>query len=148
MGLPFAEDVNYWKTSKSTPDTWLEKAAELIEDLGGKVLGHAFGSDPVSGASAYLMEFEIGGDQFKVIWPVLPTKYEDSSIAAKRQAATYLFRDIKAKCLSAVIKGTRTAFFEYLRLPNGRTPPELVTEDLLQLPRFFEGFGVPQIEKE
>ena len=36
--LPFAESVNYWKTSRTSPDTWMDKVRRQIEKLGGQVL--------------------------------------------------------------------------------------------------------------
>ena len=148
MNLPYAENINYWKTGKSSPDVWLERAARQIEGLGGHVLTHAFGQDPSMGTSAYLMQFEIKNDQYKLVWPVLPVENDTpkNREAAKRQAATLLYHDVKAKTLVATVKGTRRAFFEYLVLPDGRTTPDLAVDELLQLPRILEGFGVPQIE--
>lgn len=144
--LPHAEDVNYWKTGKSTPDRWLEKAEHQIKALGGHVFVSAFGQDPSVGTAAYLVDFEIGGDRFKAVWPVLPTRKEKDLPAAKRQAATLLYRDIKAKCLSAIIKGARRAFFEYLRLPDGQTAGDIANEDLFEIPMILRGFDVLQIE--
>lgn len=118
--LPYAEEVNYWQTSKSSSDSWMEKTKQLILGLGGKILMEGFGSEPVSGRSAFMLAFEIKGDHFKIIWPVLPSKRKDDK-AARIQAATMMYHDTKAKCLSAVVLGTRAAFFSYLMLPDGRT---------------------------
>lgn len=41
----FANDLNYWKTSRTPPDKWIEKAAKQIEKLGGRVLAQAFACD-------------------------------------------------------------------------------------------------------
>ena len=123
MKLPYGEDLNYWQTSSSSPDQWIEKAKKLILQLKGKILAEAFGSD-ASGNSAFMLAFEISGDQFKVIWPVLPSKTKKER-AAKVQAATFLYHDIKAKCLSATILGARMAFFSYLLLTDGRMASEL-----------------------
>jgi|GEM_PF-1955476 len=43
MDLPFAEEINYRKTSKSTPDTWLDRTEDIIEKVGGIVLMRAQG---------------------------------------------------------------------------------------------------------
>ncbi len=131
MKLPYAETVNYWKTSKSSPDAWIEKARRQIEKLGGTVIGEAFGST-FDGRAAYMLTFDIGGDSYRIIWPVLPVKNHRDERAARVQAATFIYHDIKAKCLSATILGARTAFFSYLLLPDGRqaaavTTPELAT---------------------
>jgi len=72
--LPFAEDTNYWKTSQSSADSWMDKTIKLIRDFGGRVTAEAFGSEPVSGRSAFMLAFEMQGDQFKIIWPVLPSR--------------------------------------------------------------------------
>jgi len=91
----------------------------------------------VPGNSAFLIAFEIGGDQFKVIWPVLPTKTKKER-AAKIQAATFLYHDIKAKCLSATILGARMAFFSYLLLSDGRMAAELSDPEMTEnWPRLF-----------
>ena len=144
MKLPYAENINYWKTSKSSPDTWLEKATKQIELLGGTVYTHAFGKDD-NGNSAYMMVFSIKGDKFKVVWPVLPTK-SDNEAAAKRQATTLLYHDIKAKSLSATVKGVREAFFQYLTLPDGRTTTQASIDELMDgIPLSIAGYNVLQI---
>ena len=129
MGLPFAEDVNYWQTSKSSPDSWMEKTKRLILGLGGKVLMEGFGSEPMSGRSAFMLAFEIKGDHFKIVWPVLPSRGRNEG-AARIQAATLIYHDTKAKCLSAVVLGARAAFFSYLMLPDGRTAVEASVPEL------------------
>ena len=136
MTLPFAEKLNYWKTSSSSPDTWIEKASKQIEKLGGVVFGHAFGTMPETGSSAYMLTFEIEGERYRIVWPVLPTKSKAKDVgrAAKRQAATFLYHDVKARCLSATVLGSRAAFFSYLLLPGGRTAAEHSIE---QVDEFF-----------
>lgn len=148
--LPDAEDINYWKTSGSGPDTWLERASKLIEGLGGTVWTHAFGKDD-QGHSAYVMQFEIESDQFKIFWPVLPsrTKNEKNELAAKRQAATLLFYDVKARCLTALILGSRATFFQFLMLPDGRTAASASIPELMKdIPKVLSGFSQPQITEE
>ena len=96
-----------------------------------------FGGEPTTGRSAYMMAFEIEGDKFKVIWPVLPSKRGNES-AARRQATTMLYHDIKTKCLSAVVLGARAAFFSYLLLPDGRTAAEASLPELTEgIPDLF-----------
>lgn len=130
--LPYAEDISYFKTSQSSPDTWIERACAQIEKLGGTVYTHAFGKDN-KGNSAYMLQFEIEKQPFKAIWPVLPIRDESNQSGAKRQAATLLFHDIKAKCLEATVKGAKVAFFEYLLLPDGKTiASEATIEELTQ----------------
>jgi hypothetical protein len=142
--LPFAEDVNYWQTGKSSPDTFIQYAINQIADAGGKLQINAFGLDS-AGNSAYMLQFELGGDTYKVVWPVLPIKHERSKAqmakketAAKRQAATLMFHDIKAKCMTAKVLGARPAFFQYLMLPDGRTTTEATGQELAAgLPDLF-----------
>jgi hypothetical protein len=67
----YAEDVNYWQTSKTAPDTWIDRAKKLITSIGGRVTGEAFGT--LDGKSAYMLAFQIGEDRFEIRWAVLPT---------------------------------------------------------------------------
>ncbi len=131
-GLPYAEDVNYWKTSKSSPDTWMERARRQIEKLGGKVLAEGFGSEPTTGRAAYMLAFDLDSERFKVVWPVLPSKTGNER-AARVQAATLLHHDIKAKAISSAVLGTRVAFFSFLALPDGRTAADIAAPELVRL---------------
>ena len=140
--LPYGEDINYWKSGVSTPDVWMEKTMSQIEKLGGEILQDGYGRDR-SGNAAYYLAFRIDGLTYKVIWPVLPSK-SDEIKAAKRQAATMLYHDIKAKCISATVQGSRTAFFSYLELPNGSVASELTGEQIN--PALKTMFGAVQIE--
>lgn len=130
MNLPFGEDIrHYWETSHSSPDQWIEKTRKLIESVEGIIVAEGFGS--VEDRSAYMVAFRIGEDNFKVIWPVLPSR-TGKTLAAKRQAATLLYHDIKAKVMSASVLGTRLAFFSYILLPDGRPVGELAEPELAQ----------------
>ena len=130
MNLPYAEDVgHYWQTGSSSPDVWIEKAKRQIEEVGGTINADAYGS--MEGRAAFMIAFTIGDDRFKVVFPVLESKTGKSG-AAKRQAATMLYHDIKAKCMTASILGTKAAFFSYLLLSDGRTASELATPELAQ----------------
>ena len=127
--LPFGEDIgHYWQTSQSPPGVWLDKTRKLIEGLGGAVLAEGFGS--VENKAAYMMAFKIGEDNFKVGWPVLPSRTGKVQ-ASKRQAATLLYHDIKAKVMTASVLGARVAFFSYMLLPDGRSSSELAEPELL-----------------
>jgi hypothetical protein len=129
MNLPYAEDVkHYWKTSTSSPDTWLNKTADLIKKSGGKILSEAFGT--AMGRGAFMLVFEKNAEQFKIVWPVLPSKSRDE-MAARRQAATLMFYDVKAKLMTACVLGTKTAFFQYYVLPDGRTTGEVALPELV-----------------
>ena len=128
----YAENVNYWKTGKSSPDTWTDRTRKQIEQLGGTVLAEGFGSEPQTGRAAYMLGFEMGGERYRIVWPVLPSKGNDQR-AAKVQAATMLYHDVKARCVSAVVLGVRTAFFSFLMLPNGQTVADVSTPELQQM---------------
>lgn len=139
MDLPYAEKLNYWKTSAIVPDTWIEKTKTLIEKFGGRMIQEGFGRESETGNAAFMLIFEIGGDHFKIVWPVLPTRDGKGELAAKKQAATFMYHDVKAKCLAATVLGARTAFFSYLLLPDGRSVAELAEPDLVdQLPKMLK----------
>lgn len=136
--LPFAEDINYWQTGKSSPDTWIDNAQKEIKAIGGKILGWAFGSENSTGRAAYMLEFELSGDRFKIVWPVLPTRNGKNEVSARIQAATMLYHDVKARCVTAKVLGKRSAFFSYLLLPDGRTAAAVATPELATtLPDLF-----------
>uniref|UniRef100_A0A6M3L627 Uncharacterized protein n=1 Tax=viral metagenome TaxID=1070528 RepID=A0A6M3L627_9ZZZZ len=137
--IPYAEDINYWKTSRSSPDDWIDKASAQIEKLGGHTHTHAFGKDN-QGNSAYMLQFSIGEDNYKILWPVLLSKTNNEN-AAKIQAATLLYHDVKNRCLTAMILGNRTAFFNYFLLPDGRTIIEASVPELMhEIPLVLAGF--------
>lgn len=128
MTLPYAERVKYWKTGKSDPDVWINRTKRQIRQLGGIIKGEAFVKNE-SGNGAYMLGFELEGDPFKLMWPVLPTKTGDER-AAKVQAATLLYHDVVARCMTAVILGNRAAFFAFLVLPDGRTTSQVSIMEL------------------
>jgi len=133
-----AEDVNYWKTSRTAPDVWLAKAKREVIRAGGEVVAEGFGSDN-AGRAAYMLAFTFGLERFKAVWPVLPSKSGDER-AARIQAATMLYRDVKSRCVAAKVLGLRSAFFSYLLLPDGRVAAELATPELTQaFPKFLTG---------
>lgn len=128
MNLPYAEDVgHYWETGGSAPDTWIGRARKIIEELGGELLAEGYGS--AEGESAYMLAFKIKDGNFKVVWPVLPSR-SGRIESAKRQAATLLYHDIKAKAMTAHVLGVKVAFFSYLMLSDGRATSELASPEL------------------
>jgi len=128
MNLPYAEDIgHYWQTGKSPPDEWMRKCRALIEAIGGKVLAEGFGA--ADGKAAFLFSFSFGSDTYRVVWPVLPSS-TGNTLAARRQAATLLYHDIKAKAMTASVLGNKVAFFSYLSLPDGRTASSLAVPEL------------------
>ena len=135
MELPFAEDVSYWKSSKSDPNAWLSRTEDLIVKFGGVVKVVARGN--MEGRSAYLIEFEHEAEKFKILFPVLPTQ-RDETRAAERQAATLIYHDVKARLLRAEIFGVKSAFFEFLMLPDGRTVNQLAVPELTKYARMLK----------
>lgn len=136
--MPYAEDINYWRTSKSSTDTWMEKIRKEIESIGGVV--NANGQFEQNGQTVFLIQFAIGDDTFEVRFPTLPLKKESSSnrTAAKIQALTALYHDVKAKCVLAKFTGIRFAFHSYLRLGDGRTAGEITAGEIASdMPRFL-----------
>lgn len=133
----YAEDVNYWKTSTTAADTWLDKAKREICKAGGLVHGSAVVEEEVSGHAAFALAFELHGERFQIKWPVLQSKGGDLA-AAKRQAATALYYDVKAACVKAHFYGARTAFLAHLELPNGCTAAEAANAELMSyLPKLL-----------
>lgn len=133
MATIYAEDVgNYWKTSQSSPDAWIDKAKKEIKSIGGKIITEIYGMDD-TGHSAFSLVFQIGTDTFKIVWSVLPTRQSKDEKAAKVQAATMLYHDVKHKVVMAKVKGVRTSFFEYLMLPNGQVLSSVSGDHLLDL---------------
>lgn len=143
--LPFSEDINYWMTSQSSSDSWMDKTKKLIESFGGQISMEVFGNEPNSGRSAYMLAFTIGGDHFKIVWPVLPTR-KGNQKAARVQATTFIYHDVKAKIMAAEVLGARAAFFSYLQLPDGRNVSEASIQELsLGLPDLFK-ISKPQLD--
>lgn len=128
--LPYADEIRYWKTGQSSPDTWIEKTICVIKEMGGSGVSEAFGSS--RGRAAFCLSFEIGDEKFRVIWPVLPVRRAEDERAARIQAATLLYHDCKAKAIAASVLGARAAFFHALQLPDGRTVGELATAAIAQ----------------
>ncbi len=138
--LPKAESVNYWKTGHSGVERWSEKSQKQIERVGGEV--REKGSVWQLGRAAVMICFQVGEDTFRVVWPVLETKDgRTDDPAALIQAATFMFHDIKAKCMTALIFGARRAFIGELVLPeHGRTVGELELPQLQErVPKLLMG---------
>ena len=57
MDLPFADEVNYWKTGRSSPDVWIGKTVELLKKLGATGIAEAFGAR--DGKAAFILAFAI-----------------------------------------------------------------------------------------
>lgn len=124
----YAEDVNFWKTGKSAPDHWIDLTKKQVVALGGKVTAEGFGSDG-EGRAAFMLGFSMAGDNFKIVWPVLPSVRADEK-SARIQAATMLYHYVKSICLYALVVGTRTAFFSHLMLDDGRVASQVASDQL------------------
>lgn len=123
----YAEDLNYWKTGTSNPDTIMQNAKSEIESINGVINGEAFMK--VGERSVYMLTFTIGDDLFKAAWPVLESR-TGNLLAARRQAATMLYHDVKAKVVMAKVMGARVAFMPFLVLPSGRGAAEATNREL------------------
>jgi len=124
------EKLPYWKTSQSSADTWLDRTVKLIVDFSGEVMNLAQGVDYRSGQAAFMIVFRLQGDVFKIVFPVLEPKNKGDVRAAKIQAATILYHDVKARLVSSMILGARNVFFGNLLLENGATAAELENPEL------------------
>ena len=124
------ENLPYWKSSNSSPDTWIDRTIKLILDFDGEVINQAQGMDYKSGMAAFQIIFKLQGDTFKIVFPVLEPKKQADMRSAKIQAATILYHDIKARLVSSKILGARSVFFGNLLLENGVTASELENPEL------------------
>jgi len=124
------EKLPYWKTSNSSPDTWIDRTIKLIQEFGGELINQAQGMDYKSGMAAFQIIFKLQGDTFKIVFPVLEPKKQTDIKSAKIQAATILYHDIKARLVSSRILGARNVFFGNLMLDNGMTAGELENPEL------------------
>lgn len=131
MELPYAYECPFWKTGKSSPDVWIEKTKKLIIKAGGDHIIESYGSEHSTGRAAFMIAFAIGEDKFKLVWPVLLIRDDSEMRAAKIQAATMLYHDVKNKCVKAMVFGARTAFFEHLMIEDGRSLSEVSDQELL-----------------
>lgn len=75
-----------------------------------------------------MLSFDLDGIPHRIVWPVLPVRPRKSKADLKRaariQAATYIFHDVKAKCMIAKIMGVGAAFASFQLLPSGDTVAE------------------------
>jgi len=130
--LPCAEDVNYWRTGRSSPDAWLDKACRLIDEVGGIVHGRVIGY--LNGRGAIQIAFEIEGEPYRLAWPVLTTRDGDPNHPAARiQAATFIYHDVKAKAMTAKVFGPARAFVEHRLIGPGRTVADLSDQSAVDL---------------
>ena len=128
--LPAAETVNYWKSGKTDPDNKLDQVCDLIENASGKIIER--GIMLQSPHEVVYLRFFLDEEEFKIIWPVLkPTDGTSTNQRAARiQAVTFVYHDVKAKCMTASVLGPRVAFLPYYVTENGATTSELATPEL------------------
>lgn len=125
----YAEDVgHYFKTSQSSPDTWLENTKKEIRAIGGVITGEMVGA--MDGQAGIMLEFKADDTQFRILYPILPTRKESDAFAAKRQAATAMYHEVKALCVSAKFRGVKATFHSYILLPNGRIASQLTAPEI------------------
>ena len=87
MKKEFAEECNYWKSGNSSPDSWLEKSVKLIRENDGKAI--SFASAFSQDKSVFMITFELEGQQYKIIWPVVKSKSgNDKAASALKSGAT------------------------------------------------------------
>lgn len=138
----YADDISYWKTSKSSADHWMEKTKKMIVAHGGTVISDLCGT--INGRSAFMINFELEDDHYRITFPCLPTR-RGEELPAKIQAATLIYHEVKSRIMASLVLGNRSAFFQYILLPSGRTASEEIdpgrTLDVLrviQLPSNIE----------
>ncbi len=126
-----AEDLPYWKTSQVATDSWLAKASAEITKAGGVVRGQ--GNLMMDGKQVVFIEFLIESEPYRIGYPALQTRVKGQERAAIIQAATAMYHDVKARCVSLRWLGARTAFGGYRLLPNGQTDGQISTPELAQV---------------
>ena len=117
MPLPYAESVNYYKTGRTAADKKLDQTSRLIEDVGGEIHMKMLGM--MYGRSAVILGFTLDGVPHQIAWPILETKRgEKDTTAARLQAATFVYHDVKAKVVSYQVLGA--AAFADIRMIESR----------------------------
>ncbi len=138
----YAEELgHYWKTGeRRSSDDWLALIEALIAEVGGVILQSAYGKEPQVDRAAYMLTFRVGEDVFRIVQLVLQTRTKKPADekAARIQAVTLMYHDVKARIMQIKIKGARRVFFEYLLLPDGRVAGDVGTEELMsKVPAFL-----------
>lgn len=90
---------------------------KVITEIGGQVIAEGYGN--AGAQAAFMLEFKIKEQVYNIVWQVLPSATGNEK-AAKIQAATMLYHDVKAKAMAASVLGQEVAFFSYALLPDGR----------------------------
>lgn len=134
MNTIYAEDLPYWKTSKSGVETWLDRTEKLLTEI--KAIVHTRIVGKSMGREGILIGYTINDEEFRISWPVLSTKKEGDSSAALRQAATMIYHDTKARVNRIKIFPPRVVFSDWL-LIEGKTLAESNEEEGLNTLRLL-----------
>lgn len=118
----YADELSYWKTSTTSPDNWISKTKRIIEDNGGSVVSDLQGT--INGRTAFMINFVFNGESYRITFPTMPTRKPADQPAAKIQAATLIYHEVKSRIMASLVLGKRVAFFQYYVLPSGKTPAE------------------------
>ena len=129
---------------------WLALAVSQLRSHGASQVVQAVGEGE-GGREAYLLEFTLHDQRYKVVWPVLPLaasyRTDKNQEAARRQAATSLYHDVKARCVTAARYGSEMGFFQFRQLPDGRTVQEMTAVELMEgLPRMMHQDATRRLE--
>jgi hypothetical protein len=133
--MKHAEELPYWMTSQTSPDTWIDRTIKILTELGGKLQMEAFGKDGY-GRGAYMLSFSVKDESYRIVWPL--TQSRSGKISAEKiQAATSLYHYVKAISLAAAVIGTKAALFTFMQLPDGSTVVENTDNAILQAGNLF-----------
>lgn len=105
---PYAEDMNYFKTSKKSADAWLDDTVELVESISGKVTDRAIVKK--GDREVCFIKWEHNHKTYQFLWETLPVKLKGNERAARVQMVTALYHAVKAKVIEAKFRGVDTAF--------------------------------------
>lgn len=129
----YAEDVDCWRTGKSrTVSAWLDLAESQLMQHGAKNVLKSTGTNE-TGATTFMFAFELNDQKYNLVWPTLPTRSHSESAerAARIQAVTSLYHEVKNCCVVGNRYGKGTGFFAYQMLPDGRTVRQLAAPELV-----------------
>ena len=97
----------------------------MLERHGAKV--HSESMVRQNENQAYMIGFNLEGDEFRIVEMVLPVKDERDITASRRQAVTRVHHRVKQLLMDAEIYGAKSAMVQYLVDPDSKqTMGELV----------------------
>lgn len=120
---------HYWKTSRSSAGSWIDKAEDLISSIGANVRSSSKLGATDEEPACYMIAWHYDAKDYMVTWPILPHDEADR-LAAERQAATFLYHEIKAAIVRKKVIGSTRAFAPWLVLPDGRNVQDLVASNV------------------